>query len=495
MIPKSRLARRGAYRNVVPNEVDGIIRDEWFGSAIGNKIRTRLVNEKIGSFGNFNDLVLYKRKVTRRRPRKTFVANINISTGNKNSGIIKFMSTKDADLNINVLLGDNNALDMSTYDEDDISIGNNNTIIGKLDTKNGGVTIGDNNFLVDFAPELTKGRYVKGMPKIGSLMFSTEVSEYAGMGQNFICVKNTNKIAYGMEIFFGSVAAGFVRRNVTAVDGNKVFFKEPLENREATFPGALVFNEYYDILPAYSSTLSADAERRTKRIFVADNQNLHMRKVKIGDDFETMVFFMREEDNMTIIKDMTPKEFPAGTPITAPEVNPYSAWTTSITQDKTTSTKYSISGENKAFIGRSISINGTSYSIVGYTSNTITFSKPLPDGVTSLHFKEIDSSPSGEAVTSYLSKSVAGNTKYLPVADGKKFFVGQKIKVEGMSTMGTIASIDGNILTLEKPLFEDTVSNKFYVGLRELTRSVDVDKEFISNAKEDLHRYIFGEES
>ena len=495
MIPKSRLARRGAYRNVVPNEVDGIIRDEWFGSAIGNKINTRLVNEKIGSFGNFNNLLLYKRKILQKEPKKIFVANVNISAGNKNSGVIKFMSTKDTDLDINVLLGNNNALDMSTYDEDDISIGNNNTIIGKLDTKNGGVKIGDNNFLVDFASELTKGRYVKGMPKVGSLMFSTEISEYAGMGQNFICVKNTNKIAYGMEILFGSVAAGFVRRNVTAVDGNKVFFKEPLESREATFPGALVFNEYYNILPAYSSTLSKDAKRRTKRIFVSDNQNLHLRKVKIGDDFETVVFFMREEDNMTIIKDMTPKEFPAGTPITAPEVNPYSAWTPSITQDKTTPTKYSISEKNKAFIGRSIFINGTSYSIVGYTSDTVTFSKPLPDGVTSLHFKEIDSSPSGEVVTSYLSENVAGNTKHLSVVDGKKFFVGQKIKVEGMSTIGTIDSIDGNILTLEKPLFDDVVSNKFYVGLYELTRDTSSDKEFISKAKEDLHAYIFGEES
>ena len=495
MIPKSRRTHRGAYRNVVPNEVNGVIENDLFGNAIGNKIKTRLVNEEIGSFGDFNTLLLHKRKVSQKKPRKTFVSNVNISSGDKNSGTIKFMSTKAADLDINVSLGDNNTLDVSTYDEDDISIGSNNTIIGKLDTKNGGVAIGDNNFLIYFEPELTKGRYIKGMPKIGPLMFSTEISEYAGMGQKFITVADTDKISYGMEIIFGSVAAGFVRRNVTAVDGNKVFFEEPLENNESTFPGALAFNEYYDILPAYSSKLSADAKRRTKRIFVDDNQNLHLRKVKIGDDFETVVFFMREADNMTIIKDMTPTAFPAGTPIISQEVNPYSAWTPSITQDETTPEKYSIGGVNKAFIGRSVSIDNVSYHIIGYTLDTVTFSQALPEGTTSLHFEEIDSSPSGEMVTSYLSESVAGNTMLLPVTDGTKFFVGQKIKVEGMSTLGTISVIDGNTLILEKQLFDDVITDRFYIGLRELIRSAGSEKSFISNAEKDLHAYIFGEES
>ncbi|HID37654.1 MAG TPA: hypothetical protein EYP39_09840, partial [Ghiorsea sp.] len=352
MIPKSRRICRGPYRNVVPNTINDVTFDKMFGTSVGNKISTRLATVVVDDCGDFNNILFYKRKISTKIPSKTFTALVNISMGQENSGEIKFMSEKEGDVSINVTLGSFNNLEMKTYDNDDIRIGSNNTILGELNTKNNGVAIGDNNFLVDFKSEITEGRFVKGYPKIGALMFNTKIIEYAGVGQTYVEFEDTSKVSNGMEIIFGSVGAGFVRRNVTGVDGTKVYFDVPLKNKESTFPNALAFNEYYDILPAYSSTLSADAPRRSKRIFVSHNQNLHLREVVIGGTFKTTVFFMREADNMTIIKDMTPEDISSGTTIVSEEVNPYSAWVPTLAQNPEVPEKYLVTGLNKAFIGR-----------------------------------------------------------------------------------------------------------------------------------------------
>ncbi len=493
MIPKSRLSNRGAYRNVVPNTINGVIKDELFGTAVGNKLTSRLTSLNIGEIGDFNNVLVYKRRVSKKKPIKTFTAEVNVSMGSGNSGAIKLMATQDTDIEVNISIGSGNNLEIKTYDTDDIEIDNNNTVFGTFDTKMNGVSIGSNNFLVDFKSEILKGRFVKGFPKIGTLMFSTQVAEYAGVGQTFVVFDNVDRIAHGTEVIFGSVGAGFVKRDVTAVIGNEVHFELPLVSREATFSGALAFNEYYDVLPAYSSTLSEDVARRSKRIFVTHNQNLHLRKVVIGGTFNTTVFFMRETDNMTIVKDMTVEDLAAGTTIASDEVNPYRAWSPNVTQDVNIDTLYHISGLNLAYIRRTVIVDGSDYYIVEFTANTIMLSASLPEGTTSLSFDAIDSSPSGTIVTSYVSANTAGNSMSLPVEDGSKFFIGQNIKVEGMSTLGTVGGISGNTLLLEDKMFQDVITDKFYIGLYELPRNRDVARAVISEAKADLHTFVFGE--
>ncbi len=493
MIPKSRRLNRGAYRNVVPNTINNDIRNELFGTSVGNSLHTRLTTLNIEDSGDFNVLTFYKRKVSRKKPSKVFTAGVTLSVGAKNSGYVKLMSIRESDFDVVANIGSRNVLDFRTYDEDNINIGNDNIVFGVLDTKNGGVVVGDGNFLVDFKSEIAEGSYVKGYPKTGSLMYETKVIEYAGVSQDYIEVEDTSRLAYDTEIIFGSVAAGFVRKNITSVVGNKVYLDSPLTAKESTFPDAMVFNEYYEILPAYSSVLSRDAERRTKRIFVSDNQALHLRKVKIGGTFDTVVFFMRAADNMTIIKNLTPEELPAGTTITSSEVNPYSAWIPSLAQDVTIPEKYTVGGVNKAFIGRSAMVDAVSYTVVGFTEDTVTFSEELPEGTDSLYFGELDSEPSGSMVTSSTAQAIAGNSVAIPVDDSSKFFIGQTIKLEGMSTKGLISNIVGGSLILDTQLFDDVVTNKFYVGLYELPISKNSARSLINTASADLHSFIFGE--
>ena len=193
------------------------------------------------------------------------------------------------------------------------------------------------------------------------------------------------------------------------------------------------------------------------------------------------------------LKDMTPEDITAGTTIMSAEVNPYSAWVPALTQDETTPEKYTVTGVNRPFIGRSIDVDGTDYTVVGFTEDTVTFDQALPEGTTSLYFGELDSDPSGFMVTSHISSDVAGNTLSLPVEDGSIFFVGQSIKVEGMSTQGVISNIIGNTLQLSEQLFGDTISNKFYVGMYELPINKNTAGAVINTASADLHTYIFGE--
>jgi hypothetical protein len=493
MIPKSRRLNRGAYRDVVPNTIDGDIRNELFGTSVGNSLSTRLVNLTIEDSGDFNLVSFYKRKVSKKKPAKVYTVDMSLSMGSKNSGLIRLMGVEERDFSVSVDIKDRNILDFKTYDEDDIIIGSDNIIFGVLNTKTDGVVIGDGNFLVDFMPEIEGGSYVKGYPKTGSLMYETNVTAYAGVSQDYIEVADTNRMACNTEIIFGSVAAGFVRKNITGIIGNRVYLDSPLTAKESTFPEAMVFNEYYEILPAYESTLARPAERRTKRLFVSDNQSLHLRNVTIGGTFDTKVFFMRSADNMTIIKDLTPEEFPSGTSIIAREVNPYSAWIPSLVQDENTPEKYTVTGENKAFIGRSTMVGTDSYTVVAFTQDTITFSSELPDGTDSVYFGELDSEPSGSMVTSYVSQAVKGNSVSIPVEDSSKFFVGQTIKIEGMSTKGVISEIVDDELVLQDKLFDDIVENKFYVGLYELPISKNSARSLINAASADLHSFIFGE--
>jgi len=492
MIPKSRKVTRGAYRNVVPNTINGEVDETSFLAAIGNKLSTRLSSLIINEYGNFNTIEFYKRRIATKRG-EVFTAELTTDVGTENNGRIRLMTRESGDINLSITLGSQNHLDLKTYDDDDIVVGNNNTILGELNTKNGGVAIGNNNFLVDFKPEIEEGVFVKGFPRQGSLMFETVIMEYAGVGQNYILVENTEKVTYGMEVIFGSVAAGFVRREVTATSWNKIFFDMPLTAREATFPDAQVFNEYYEILPEYASTLSVDAERRTKRIFVEDNQSLHLRKVTIDGTFNTLVFFMRAEDNMTIIKDLTPELFEEGTTIVSPEVNPYRAWAPTLTQDVDTPEKYSFVGENVAHIGRTCTVNAIDYRVVDFDATSIVFNEVLPEGTVSVSFEALDHTPSGEMVTTKVSMDIAGNSVTIPLDNTVGFFLGQRIKLEGMSTVGIIQSKTATGITLENSLFEDTVDDAFYVGKYELPRGKNTARAVINTASADLHNYIFGD--
>ena len=497
MIPKSRLERRGAYRNVLPNFINGKVDEEIFLSSKGNSLVSSLCNLTIKSIRNFNNLEFLKNIVLPEKSSTPFIASLDINIGKENSGKISFMSDEKKSFSVNISIGNNNNLDFETYDNDNINIGDNNTILDSFDTKNNGVTIGRNNFLVDFKSEIKKGCAVKGFPKIGPLMFSTKVSENTKIGQKYIKIDNVDKVSINTEIIFGSTHKGFVRRVVNSVDGNNVYFDEPLTYKESSFQGAMAFNEYTQILEPYSSIVTKDIKKGSKRIFVKDNKNLHLRKIRIGDSFNTMSFFIRESDNMMIIKDMSPKDFSDGTSIVSDGLNPYSTWDTSVVQDSDIKEKYTISGINKSFIGRKAVLTAkgieSTFSISGFTENTITFDSPLPDGTTTVSFDGIDSSPSGSMVTSYVSNDVPGNTINIPVQDASLFFVGQKIKLEGTSVILTIAEIKNHSIITEDKLFNDTINNKFFVGMYELSKDTSVPKAILAKAKANIHSFLFGD--
>jgi len=506
MIPNSRRFQRGAYRVLMPNSFNGNIVFDKFGEAKGNDIRVDgAIHEEIGSAGDFNDVYLNKRSVVRiSKGRKIpVVANVDFSIGSKNYGKIRLMSVSKSDFSLDISLGDDNYLDMKTYDTDDINIGNNNVVYGALDVSNGGVSIGNNNMLIDFKTEIHKDTVVKGFPRVGSLMFETKVTEYAGIGQDYIEVEDTSRIAFGTEIRFSSVSAAFVSRIVTSVTGNRVYFDEPLLSKESTFPDGLVFNEFYEILPEEAVNVDSNHMYKpgpTKRLFLSRYVNWPLRDVTITSYhgevlMQTKMFFVRAGDNMAIIRDLIPdsSDISGMFLVTAAEFNPYKEWTVTLTKDEVDTHKYYINSKCLAFIGRSTIVDGVEATIIAYDNESITLDVELVETETEVVFAEEDSTPSGEMILSKITSNIPGNSSEIPVVDGSAFFIGQKIKVDGMSTIATITEINDNILSLSENLFDSVVSDKFYIGRYELSLGTDMHKSKISGAEEDLHEFIFGE--
>ncbi len=494
MIPKSRRISAGAYRNVEPNFINGELETVQFGSGVSNDLKTRLSSVVISDSGSYNKVTLYKRKVTTRESGRTYVANVNLSMGSANIATIKMWHPMENDFSLNISIGTKNAVDVKLIDTDDFSIGDDNTIIGEFDTASNGVSVGNNNILIDFKPEIKKGTEIVGFARKAEMLYETKVIEYAGVGQNYITIEDTSKVMFGTEIIFGSVAAAFVRRVVTSVSGNNVYFEEPLSAREATFVDANVFNEYYEILPEFRSTLSRDAEMGTKRIFLSESAPLHLRDVTIGGSFKTKVFFVREADNMAIIKDLTPDDIPLGSEIFSPAVNKYSSWALSGEIDADNQRRFNFSGDNKAFIGRTTEIDGVTLSVVGFDSGSITFDGDMPPGTQNVFFGELDSSRYGIMTSSLISYDTPANETIVPVDDTSGFFIGQTIRIDGKNRRPRIIEKTDSTITIDEAFIDNEINNSFFVGNYQLSSNSSESMQILQDAKNGLHEYIFGEE-
>jgi hypothetical protein len=492
MVPRSRLLKSGAYRILQPNIINGVSYRYIAGSAVSNNIKTRFVDITYSAMGDYNDINLYKRRIA---PAKEapFRISVALSIGDKNLIDIKYWSDEKENTATSLTAGDDNLIDVIVDDLDDISIGSRNVLLGSFDTMNDGVEIGDDNVLINFSTEISEGTEIVGMPRESEMMYETKVAEYAGMGQDYIEVVDPSMIMFGTEVIFGSSGAAFVRRVVTAVNNNRVYFDEPLLSRESTFPGAEVFNEYYEKLDAFETTLSEDALHGSKRIFMSDSASLHLRDIVIGGTFSTKIFFVRDEDNMAIIKDMLDQDYEEGTTIYSPGVNKYAAWSIVGEKDPNIPNRLLFDGENNAYIGRSCTVGQDEYTIVGFGRGYIDLSVDIAGTQLACSFDELDDREYGLMVSSIVSADTTGISTVIPVDDTTGFFIGQPVAIDGFSRKPEIVSKTDSEIVLSTPMVEQNISNSFYIGSMKLGNGAAEARQLIANASQDIHTYIFGD--
>ncbi len=490
MIPAAREGRRGAYRDLMRNYINGEEDKENMIPGRKNTVTSNLTTFDSLNLGFFNFVKIRKRIVS--ADRVTFEVNSNIAIGDKNNIYVTYWSPQKSDFSVSISAGDDNHIDVVLHESDDIAIGSGNYIGGKLNLASGGTTIGNDNMLIDFEPELVEGSSVYGLPELSELMFETEVVTIGEEGDIQIEVDDTSKIMMGGKIFFGTTGAAFADREVTWVNGNIVGFDKPLAFKEITTVGSRVFNHYPETVELFESSLSEDVEAGSKRIMLSDEGSMHLRDIVIDGTFHTVSFFQRSSDNMMIIKDATDAEYPIGTTIAAEGKYPYSSWTPGCSLE--TGSTYTVgSTKHNAYIGRTTHVFGTDYIITGFSEDSITFDAPLPMGVSILVFLSVDEAPGGGPSNTVLSAGVPGNSETIEVEDASAFFVGQLVRLSEVVKLFTVISISGNTMVLGSKIFGDSVDGSFYVGRVELPIDIASTKAAIAAGALDLNAYIFGE--
>ena len=489
MIPASREKGRGAYRDLMYNYINDVkdIAHKIPGRA--NKAFSTLASFPVLDLGLFNYLHVRKRRVSTKNG--TFTMEASVTAGDENSIKIAYWYAGEADYSVVLNAGSNNNVDIVLYEVDDFNIGSGNYIDGRLSIANGGTTIGDNNILIDFSPEVQAGSTIYGYPELSELMFETEVASIAIEGSTEIEVADTSKIMLGGEIFFGTLGAAFADRIVTSIVGNMVGFETPLTSKEVTIVASRVFNHYPETVEVFNSTLAENVDQGSKRIIVSDLGSLHLRDITINGAFQTKAFFQRSSDNMVIIRDATDYAYLSGTPVVSDGIYPYLPWDTAISLDSG-STYFVDNVKDSAYIGRVTNVEGTDYSIIGFTDSTITLDSAVPGITSSFSFPAVSEAPGGGPSSTKLSVNAAGNSLDITVEDASTFFVGQTVRISEIVKLFTVDSIAGNVITLTDMIFGTSVNNSFYVGVVELPIDIATTKANIEAGALDLHTYIFG---
>ncbi len=490
MIPASRDKRKGAYRDLMLNYINGA---EDTNNAIEgrkNTVTSNLTTFSSLDLGFFNFVNIRKRIVS--EELKTFEMNSEVTAGDRNNIHVTYWYPGAEDFSTSILVGSDNNVDAILHEVDDISIGDRNRISGKLNVASGGTVIGDDNVLIDFEPELVSNSSVFGFPALSELMFETEVTSVGTEGSTSIEVDNTDKIMLGGKIFFGTMGAAFADRKVTWASGNLVGFDTPLSFKEITTVGSRVFNHYPETITSLESSLSEDVGSSSKRIMLSDTGDMHLRDIIIDGSFHTKSFFQRTADKMVIIKDATDAEYPAGTTVEAEGTYPYSSWTPACSWEA--GSTYAVNNaKHNAYIGRTTHVFGIDYIITGFNEDSITLNAPLPEGVSILVFLSVDEAPGGGPSSTALSENVPGNSQVIEVDDASSFFVGQVVRLDEVVKHFTVVSISESTIVLDSKIFGDSVDGAFYIGRVELPIDVVATKAAIEAGALDLNTYIFGE--
>ena len=489
MIPASREKGRGAYRDLMFNYINGVKDTTVITPGRRNIVSSTLASFTLLNLGLFNNLKVRKRRVASRT--KVFTMESSVTAGDENSIDVSYWYPEEVDYSASITAGSNNNIDVVLYEVDNISIGSGNHIRGHLNIANSGTVIGDNNILIDFTPEVIEGSAVYGLPSLSELMFQTEVTSISTTGAISIEVDDTSKIMLGGEIFFGTLGAAFADRIVTSVVGNIVGFETPLTSKEITIVGSRVFNHYPETVASFNSVLSEDVIQGSKRIVASDLGDLHLRDITIGSTFKTVSFFQRSSDNMIIIKDATDSAYPIGTDVVSDGIYPYLLWDTPISLDSG-STYFVDNAKDSAYIGRVVNVEGTDYSIIGFTDSTITLDSAVPGITSSLLFPAVSEALGGGPSNTTLEANAAGNSIEISVVDASTFFVGQILRISEIVKPFTVISITGNDITLDDMIFGSSINNSFYVGVVELPIDIVATKASIEAGALDLNTYIFG---
>ena len=489
MVPSSREKGRGAYRDLMMNYINGVKDSTLIVYGRGNKIVSKWTNFSLLNIGLMNYIRIRKRTIS--TGSETFIMDSSITAGDKNSIYIAYWNDENGDYSTSLSAGDNNNVEVVLHERDDISIGSRNHIRGKMNISSSGTVIGDDNILIDFTPEITTGSTIYGYPELSELMFETEIVSIASEGSLQIEVADTSKIMLGGEIFFGTLGAAFANRIVTSVNGSFVGFEAPLSSKEVTIASSRVFNHYPETVEVFNSTLSENVDQGSKRIILSDLGSLHLRDITINGLFKTKSFFQRSSDNMVIIKDATDYAYLAGTDVVSDGIYPYSQWDTAISLDSG-STYFVDNAKDSAYIGRITNIDGTDYSITGFTDSTITLDSVAPGITSSFSFPAVSEEPGGGPSSTTLTENAAGNSIVIQVQDSSTFFTGQVLRVSEITKPFNIVSISANTITLNEKIFGDSVDNSFYVGVVELPIDMVATKASIEAGALDLDNYIFG---
>jgi len=474
--------RRGAYRNFVSSETTGICTaslgyltqiDIAAGIKISGEVKERniLALDRRNIRGDSLDIVL------------------DIGLGNMSS--LYFRSKTPYSVNTHYIkMGNNNITDIRTQENPlALDLGSGNRIKGSFNS--GDIYIGDDNILADFDGLIKKDTVVYSKKKLGTLMYLTRTVESSVAGSVYITVDDASLVAFNEEIKFGSIGAAFVSRKVTKVEENRIFFNSPLTQKEATYIGAIVFNDSPEIIESVSFQTTGEAKAMSKRVPIDATLPLPLRDIVIGGIFSTKVFFVRSSDNIAIIKDLLPNDFPMGTSMFAPGRNIYKGESYGVVAIKSANT-VEVDNLSGVFIGRIMSDeNGISYKVVGFGDNKVTFSSTIDENITLLTVSEIIKEAETASSQSTVISEVSADTIRIPIR-GESFSVGDSIQMSGFSGSREVVAVFEDEVEISEGFMPSELNSMVGYG-RYLVPRNESNRLLILESTKDIHSYLFGE--
>ena len=473
--------RAGAYRDFVsPILSDSVSAEVEYLSNISTKGSINVS----GDIGHRNIVSFSKRFI------KEDSLSLPVVIGDDNIVDLYFRSKTPSSNNPHTLqIGNENRIKARTSENPvDIEVGSRNVIDGFFNA--GNIVIGDNNLLYDFTGEISDGVVVSATDKLGSLMFSTKITEPAGVGSTYVEVLSTHNMMIGGEIKFGTVGAAFARKKIKSIIGVKVYLDEPLSLKESTYPEALVFNDLPETEETKVFYTSADAVRLSKRLPISEDSSLPLREIEIDGTFSTKIFFVRSSDNIAIVKNLLPSSYPAGTRVVAKGWYPYEAKTWNITGVVDSSAKVvSVENPDGAYIGREITdSNGDAFSIVGFIDSNIVLS-----GIPALGIGVSDSVPivlPTLNTIAIIEATQSADNAIITIPE-HEFSEGDTVLFTGFSDLKTIVSVTENTIELNSSLMPAVLNNTICFGNYIVDRSFN-HRDFVESHSDEIHNYLFG---
>ena len=168
----------------------------------------------------------------------------------------------------------------------------------------------ENNIVINPDLSFKTGLYL--LPQYPKLAFRTTITETGKEGDKFVTVKDASFVLAREKFMFSSEHAAFVIREVSKVEGNKIYFEKVVTQDEIPIKHGLCFSEAPVELDEIDTEIKMSAKKFTRRLYVDDlkNENVHLRKMNILNGnkvlFNTVALYYDEPSRLLIMNKTLP---------------------------------------------------------------------------------------------------------------------------------------------------------------------------------------------